>query len=61
MNYTSKKGGSLILSSLVLALSMATIQSQTAATPGAVTVSANLKYLNNMFGLMFPITMQNLI
>jgi hypothetical protein len=46
-----------LLSALALLLSVRSQQ----AEPGAVTVSANLKYLNNMFGLMFPITMQNLI
>ena len=60
MNYSGKKG-SLALTFLVLALSLAAIHSQTAAGPGGITVSANLKYLNNMFGLIFPITMQNLI
>ena len=54
-----KYKGVLALALVCLAL---TISSHTLSPqPGAVVVSTNLKYLNNMFGLIFPITLQNIL
>jgi hypothetical protein len=47
---------------LALACLAITIVSQTTGPqPGSLFISTNLKYLNNIFGLVFPITMQQML
>lgn len=54
-----KNKGLLALALVCLAF---TISTQTLTPePGSIYVSTNLKYLNNIFGLVFPITMQNIL
>jgi len=55
-NFTTR--GVLGLALVVLALTISTSYTQVTPLPGAITINTNLKYLNNMFGLIFPITVQ---
>ena len=47
----------LALALVCLAFTIATSYSQAVPEPGSLMISTNLKYINNLFGLIFPITM----
>lgn len=49
------------LALVILAVTISTGYSQVVAEPGSMIINTNLKYLNNIFGLVFPITMQQML
>jgi hypothetical protein len=49
--------GVVLVCAIILNSGMADVVPQ----PGALSMSLNLKYLNNMFGMIFPITVQRMI
>lgn len=60
MKFISAKGA-LALTFLVLAVTIANSQTAAVPEPGAIQAMLNIKYLNNIFGMVFPITVQRMV